>query len=336
VVSQSGCTVTLLDAVDHRVLTVLSMAAEPHELCFDPEHRLLYCTHTYHGGFYDSNEGRNTLVTVIDPDAGKTVEVLDLSPEHGPHGMALDAARRLLYISVEAGPAGTGGVVVLDTNTRRVLRRIDTFAPGPHWFAIDPDGTRGYAANKEAPFVTVVDLASGALKGKISVPGSEGIAVSPDGSTVAVAAPKYNESPVDPGVRLIDTRTGAIVRTLRTEFAVVPVHWTVTGLLLIGEAPPAPEPVDGAGDTHRGRLSVWAGRSAATMKHVGAVDVGANPLNVISSPDGGRCYVSAVVGSTLSAVDLRRPTRPTVLDTLDIPRAEDWGAHGLAYLPAPA
>ena len=87
VVSQSGPTVTLFDAVDHSVREVLTVAPEPHELCFDAEHRLLYCSHAYHAGYYDANDGRNHLLTVIDPDSGKIVEVIDLSPEHGPHAL---------------------------------------------------------------------------------------------------------------------------------------------------------------------------------------------------------------------------------------------------------
>ena len=320
VVNQGGSTVTLLDAVDHRVVAVLAVPAEPHELCFDPAHRLLYCTSAYHHGHYDENDGRNHQVTVIDPDDGEIVEVLDLSPEHGPHGLALDAERGLLYVSVEAGPAGPGGVVVLDTATRRVLRRISTEAPGPHWFVTDPDGVHGYAANKEAPFVTVVDLATGDLVAKVAVPGSEGIAAGPDGSVVAVAAPKADgRSAAEPGVRLIDTRTAEVVRTLPTEHLVVPVHWTATGLLLAGELG------DGAG-----RLSVWAGSSPVSVEPVGQVEVGAFPLTIRSSPDGTRVYVAAVFGSTVTVLDVGNPARPEVLDTLEIPHA-----HGLAYIPAP-
>jgi DNA-binding beta-propeller fold protein YncE len=319
VVNQGGSTVTLLDAVDHRVQAVLAVPAEPHELCFDAGHRLLYCTSAYHHGHYDENDGRNHQVTVIDPDAGEIVEVLDLSPEHGPHGLALDAARGLLYVSVEAGPAGPGGVVVLDTATRRVLRRINTEAPGPHWFVTDPDGVHGYAANKEAPFVTVVDLATGDLVAKVAVPGSEGIAAGPDGSVVAVAAPKADgRSAAQPGVRLIDTRTAEVVRTLPTEHPVVPVHWTAKGLLLAGELG------DGVG-----RLSVWAGSSPVSVELVGQAEVGAFPLTIRSSPDGTRVYVAAVFGSTVTVLDVGNPARPAVLDTLEIPHA-----HGLAYISA--
>ena len=344
VVSQSGPTVTVLDAVSHTVQTVLAPAPEPHELCFDAEHRLLYCTSTYHSGYYDANEGRNHLLTVIDPDAGKIIEVIDLSPEHGPHGLALDPTRRLLYVSVEAGPGGGGGVVVLDTTTRRVLRRIDTLAPGPHWFAIDPNGERGYAANKEAPFVTVVELATGAVLDKIAVPGSEGIAVSPDGSTVAVAAPKNNVGHLaaEPGIRLISTSTHEVVWTLPTEYAVVPVHWTSTGLLLTGEVPPAAQRIDmnageyfRAADMPAGRLTVWAGQAPSPMPPLGTVEVGASPLTITSTPDGGRAYISAVFGSTVTVVDLADPAEPTVLDSIAVPHTDAPGAHGLAYIPAP-
>ncbi|EWM13459.1 hypothetical protein [Kutzneria sp. 744] len=333
VVSQGACTVALLDAVDHGVRTVLTVPAQPHELLFDAEHRLLYCTSTYHDGYYDANAGRNHQLTVIDPDAGRIVEVLDLSPEHGPHGLALDAARRLLYVSVEAGPAGPGGVVVLDTVTRRVLRRIDTLAPGPHWFALDPGGEFGYATNKEAPYVTVVELATGTLVDKIPVPGSEGVSLSPDGSTLAVAAPKAGTPGAEPGVRLIDTGTGVIVRTLPTERFVIPVHWTSTGLLLAGELGPNGVKFD-PNPRPDGRLAVWAGPSPTAVEPVGSAPVGAGPLTLTSSPEGDRAYLAGIFDSTVTVIDLTVPPRPAVLDTLAIPRAGMAGAHGLAYIPA--
>ncbi|MDT8911924.1 YncE family protein [Amycolatopsis sp. PS_44_ISF1] len=343
VVSQSGPTVTLFDAVTHRAESVLEVPAQPHELCFDAEHRLLYCTSSYTDGYYDHNAGRAHQLTLIDPDTGRIVEVIDLSPEHGPHGLALDPVRRRLYVSVEAGPAGPGGVVVLDTTTRKVLRRIDTLAPGPHWFAIDPDGKLGYAANKEAPFVTVVELATGALAGRIPVSGSEGISVSPDGSTLAVAAPKadFSRRSTDPSLLLIDTGSGRITATLPTEFTVIPVHWTATGLLLAGEVRTPADlgtPLEGGifgPGVPGGRLTVWAGPTAAEVELVGTAEVGSLPLTLTSSPDGSRAYLAAIGSSTVTVVDLADPARPAVLDTLEVARAGEPGAHGLAYITGP-
>ncbi|SFS42632.1 YncE family protein [Saccharopolyspora flava] len=325
VVSQSGPTVTFFNAETHEVHGVLEVPAEPHELCFDPDQRLLYCTIAYRGGYYHANEGRATELVVIDPDERRIVQVVDLSPEHAPHGLALDRERGLLYVSVEEGPAGSGGLVVLDTATREVTGRIDTEAPGPHWFAITPDGRRGYAANKEAGFVSSVDLTTGAPH-RIPVPGSEGIAVSPDGAEIFVAAPYGGgEDRGTPGIRVIDTASDEVVRTIPADHQVFPVHVTSRGLLLTGEVRTSSDPV-AFGDQGAGLLSVHR-----DGQRIGQIDVGRLPLTIASSPDGHRAWVSAVSSSTVSVVDL---DDLSVVATLPIPRRGEPGAHGLAFIPA--
>lgn len=121
----------------------------------------------------------------------------------GRTGWALDPARGRPDVSVEGSPDRPGGVVVIDTQTRRPLGRIDTDAPGPHWFAIDPTGRTGCATNKEAPFASVVDLERGILTAKVEVPGSEGLAVAghwnpghrhPDGVRVSTSCPRGTSS----------------------------------------------------------------------------------------------------------------------------------------------
>ncbi|GAA0525517.1 putative surface layer protein [Saccharopolyspora subtropica] len=330
VVSQSGPTVVFHDADDFRFLGTVEVPAEPHELCFDPEHRLLYCSIAYRAGYYHANEGRARELVVIDPDARRVLEVIDLAPEHGPHGLALDGARGLLYISVEEGSAGPGGAVVLDTRTRKVTGRIDTEAPGPHWFAITPDGRRGYATNKEAPFVSAVDLETGRLLRRVPVPGSEGIAITPDGAQVCVATPYgdfRNPLRAQTAIQLIDTATNEVVRTIPTEHRVFPVHCTSTGLLLAGGLRMS-DGESALGAQQPGVLWIFAVDSGELL---GSVDVGCFPLTITSSPDGTRGYVAAVVSSTVSVVDLESHE---TLATLQISRSGEPGAHGLAHIPA--
>ncbi|MFJ9468540.1 YncE family protein [Streptomyces caniferus] len=335
VVSQSGPTVSFFDAATDRQLGTVEVLAEPHELCFDPTQRLLWCTTAYHSGYYHANSGRRTELTVIDPDTRRIVEVVDLAPEHGPHGLALDTARRRLYVSVEGSADRPGGVVVIDTATRRPLGRIDTDAPGPHWFAIDPAGRTGYATNKEAPFVSVVDLERGVLTAKAEVPGSEGLAVSADGTHVFVASPyagSFSAAEERPptGIRVIDARTASVVDTLPTEDIILPVHLTSTGKLLAGEVRTAPDPASRLGRHAPGRLTVF---SADTRKQLGAVEVGHCPLTITSSPDGRIAYVSCVASSTVDIVDLETLEG---LARLDIAKRGEPGAHGLAYVPRAA
>ncbi|MFD0271668.1 YncE family protein [Streptomyces sp. NPDC127106] len=335
VVSQSGPTVSFFDAASDRYLGNVQVPAEPHELCYDPTQRLLWCTLTYHSGYYHANGGRRTELAVIDPDSRRIVEVVDLAPEHGPHGLALDTVRGRLYVSVEGAQDRPGGVVVIDTGTRRPLGRIDTDAPGPHWFAIDPAGRTGYATNKEAPFVSVVDLERGLLTAKVDVPGSEGLAVSADGAYAFVAAPYGNfsgsaeERPAT-GIRAIDPRTASVVDTLPTDDVVLPVHLTSTGRLLAGELRMTADPGAQLGRHAPGRLTVFC---ADTRKQLGGVEVGLFPLTITSSPDGRLGYVACVVSSTVDIIDLETLER---LARLDIAKLGEPGAHGLAYVPRPA
>ncbi|MFE9410648.1 YncE family protein [Streptomyces sp. NPDC006704] len=336
VVSQSGATVSFFDVASDQHLDTVEVTCSPHELCFDPTERLLWCTTAYESGYYHANSGRRTELTVIDADTRRIVEVIDLAPEHGPHGLALDTTRRRLYVSVEGSADRPGGVVVIDTGTRRPLGRIDTDAPGPHWFVTDPSGRTGYAANKEAPFVSVVDLERGVLTAKVEVPGSEGIAVSPDGAHVYVAAP-YGGS-FEPGaaerpptgIRVIDARTHAVVATLPTEDIVLPVHMTSTGKLLVGEMRGAFDPASALGRHAPGGLTVF---SAGAHQRLGQLEVGLCPLTISSSPDGRIGYVACVASSTVDIVDLDTLRG---IGRLDIAKRDDAGAHGLAYIPRPA
>ncbi|WP_116210371.1 YncE family protein [Streptomyces olivoreticuli] len=330
VVSQTGPTVTFFDAVTHERLDVLEVPSQPHELCFDPDRRLLYCACTYVAGYYHAHQGRARQIAVVDVDARAVVDTIDIGPDHAPHGLALDRARHRLYVSVEATADGPGAVLVLDTRTHKPVGRIPLMADGPHWFAITPDGRRGYSTNKEAPFVSVVDLERDEFVGRVAVPGSEGLAVSPDGTQVFVAALKgdFGDGPAEPpGVRVIDVATGRTVRTLPTGGVVFPVHTTATGAVLAGELRMA----GGGGSLGAqtdGVLTVFA---PGTLEVAGQVEVGRFPLTIASSPSGAVAYVSNVLSSTVTVVDVERLR---VITTLEVDRAGEAGAHGLAYIPA--
>ncbi|MEU7552815.1 YncE family protein [Streptomyces sp. NPDC044571] len=331
VASQSGSTVTFFDAADFRRLAVLEVPNEPHELCFDPVRRRLYATITYRSGYYHANGGRAHELVVIDPDRRRILDIVDLAPERAPHGIALDPSGDLLWVSVEAHGAEEGALVALDADSLKPVRRLPVGAPGPHWFALTPDGSRAYSANKEAPFLSVVDIASGGPAARIEVPGSEGIAASRDGRFVYAAAPKGDftvTGPVpDAGVRVIDTATGALVRTHRTDGLVFPVHVTATDLVLAGELRMRAGG-SGLGEQAPGLLHVY-GKDGAER---GRVEVGAFPLTITSSPDGRYGYVAAVSSSTVTVVDL---ARMEAVATLHVDRAGEPGAHGLAHIPAP-
>ncbi|MFJ8645557.1 YncE family protein [Streptomyces sp. NPDC093546] len=329
VVSQSGPTVTFFDAVTYERLGEVAVPREPHELCFDAARRRLYCTITYRSGYYHANTGRARELVVIDPDERRVVDIVDLAPEWAPHGVALDPAGELLWLSVEAYGSEEGALVALDAQSLKPVRRVPVGAPGPHWFVLTPDGRRAYTANKEAPFVSVVDVRSGALVDRVEAPGgSEGIAVSGDGRYVYAAGPKGTfggEPAADAGVRVIDTSTGAVVRTLPAEGLVFPVHTTSTGLVLAGELR-VTAGGSALGAQGPGLLHVYDG-----FEERARLEVGAFPLTITSSPDGRYGYVAAVTSSTVTVVDLEARA---VVTMLEVGRPGEPGAHGLAYVPS--
>ncbi|MFE0104933.1 YncE family protein [Streptomyces sp. NPDC059009] len=334
VIAQNSSRLRFIDTLDRHTLADVELPAQPHEVLHDADRQVLYCTSTYRSGFYDRPGPRAHELTVVDARTRRIVDTIDLAPEHAPHGLALDAARGLLYVSVEAGPAGDGAVVVVDVDRRTVLERINSRAPGPHWFAITPDGTKGYATNKEAPFVSVVDLVERRLAGTIDVAGSEGLAFTPDGSHVVIATPKLalGAAPAAaPNLSVFDTATDALVRTLPLPGPAVPVHITADGTLLAGQIRFA-APL-GAGDVPRplpGRVHIFsAGTDAGTFVPRGSVEVGPLPLTINSSPDAAFAYVSNTGGSTVTVIDLE-------LDKAagDIPIGAESGPHGLACVPS--
>ena len=204
-------------------------------------------------------------------------------------------------------------------------------APGPHWFALTPDGRRAYSANKEAPFVSVADLETGELLESIAVPGSEGIDISPDGRHVYVAAPKGDYRPG----RCPERGSGSSTRQSAGPYGHsppttwFPVYTTSQGLLLAGELR-VTAGSDGAslGAQQGGVLHI----SDAEGEPLGRLPVGAFPLTITSSPDGRLGYVAAILDSTVTVVDL---AEMKVVTTLEVEHEGESGAHGLAYIPAP-
>ncbi|WP_405651827.1 hypothetical protein [Streptomyces sp. RK9] len=106
VVCQSGPSVSFFDAASDRCLGSVETLAQSHELCFDPQRRLLWCTMTYRSGFYYANTGRRTELTVIDPDTRRVVEVVEI--------VDLETLRPLTRLRHRAfGDAGAHGLAYI-------------------------------------------------------------------------------------------------------------------------------------------------------------------------------------------------------------------------------
>ncbi|WP_146166741.1 YncE family protein [Streptosporangium nondiastaticum] len=340
VIGQNTHRLHFLDAAGHREIAAVELPPKPHEVLYDADRQVLYCVSTYRSGFYGHHGPRAHELVIVDARTHHVIDTVDVSPEHAPHGLALDSARGLLYVSVEAGPVGEGGVLVVDVDRRAVVERIGTRAPGPHWFAVTPDGTKGYATNKEAPFISVVDLKARRLTGTIPVGGSEGVAVTPDGRYVVAATPMLalrGAPAAPPCLSVFDTATDTLQHTIPLPGPAVPVHITSDGTLLVGEVRFVPAQGDaGAPRFLPGRVHIFA---AGTFEPLGSVDAGPMPLTIGSSPDAAVAYVSNGGGSTVTTISLAdgKATGEIAIGSEgdgDSDNGSGSGPHGFAYVPA--
>jgi YVTN family beta-propeller protein len=96
-------------------------------------------------------------------------------------------------------------VAVIDRKTNKVVEAIDSGSTNGHRLIISPDGKRLFTENEEDATVSVIDLTTRKLLGKIKTPRPlAGIAISADGETVVAV------DDVQPTLFLIDTEAGAV------------------------------------------------------------------------------------------------------------------------------
>ncbi|WP_406231210.1 YncE family protein [Nocardia sp. NBC_01009] len=169
------------------------------------------------------------------------------------------------------------------------------------------------------------------------MPGSESLAPSADGALLFVATPVMGIPP-DPAasyaVQVIDVGTDAVVDTISALAAPCPVHVTANSLL-VGQWRFG----DVGSPLRAGLLSIYDAISFAPLDRI---EVGAGPINIVSTPDGALGFVSNLQSGTVSVVDI---DNAAVTATLEVDRGNDLpldrsipnqNAHGMAYIPAVA
>ncbi|GHO92674.1 putative surface layer protein [Reticulibacter mediterranei] len=199
--------VQFFDGETYDVLATIKTLPQPHEICLTADKTRAYISIAYRAGWYGFDVGKGHELIVLDLEQRKIAEVIDLSPDFGPHGLALDEQRGLLYITCESRG---GCVLVMDEQTHVVLDAIPTEAPGPHWLVLLEHGKKIYTANKETPYISVIDTERRELVDKIPLPhGSEQIVVQPGTGLVYLCDDK------EPLIHVIDPTSDTCVDQIR-------------------------------------------------------------------------------------------------------------------------
>jgi YVTN family beta-propeller protein len=206
-VDKMGGKVLFLNPATYATETVLDgFPRTVHELLVVPETSLAYVP-IFGDGIHGRNPNPGHLLCVIDLDKRERVGDIDLRPYIAPHTLKL-GPDGLIYITCE----NSAVVAVIDRKTHKVVDAIESGSTNGHRLIIAPDGRRLYTENEEDSTVSVIDLASRRLLGKIETPRAlAGIAISADGGTVVAV------DDAEPTLFLIDTARGAVMRTVPLE-----------------------------------------------------------------------------------------------------------------------
>jgi YVTN family beta-propeller protein len=307
VACKSEFQLALVDPATEKVLVKLPTGRGPHEVAVSPDGRTAYVSNfgrysVYPAGDTEHDKASNTI-TVIDLVGRKVAATFDLGTHTGPHGMTVSHDGKLVWATTETPQA----VLELDSATGKILHVWNTTQERSHMIVATPKETKFYVTNTVSGSVSVIDRSTGEAKVIVTGPGTEGIAISPDGKEVWAA------SRTDAKISIIATATDTIVASFpsggkspkRMDFTPDGSEVWVTN--------------SGSGET-----TVFDARARKLLASIPTLK---DPSGVSISPDGRHAYVTNSAANVLTFVDVA--TRK-VLNTMPVGTDPDgiaWSAR---------
>lgn len=210
VVCKSDFNLTLVDPATQKVLAKLQTNRGPHEVAVSPDGRTAYVSNFGRYSVYPAgdtlHDKAGNSITVVDLVERKVKATFDLDTHSGPHGMIVSHDGKLLWATSETPQA----VLEIDAGTGKILHVWNTNQVRSHMIVTPPDESKFYVTNTVSGSVSVVERSTGVVKILATGPGTEGIAISPDGKEVWAA------SRTDAKISVISTATDAIVASFPT------------------------------------------------------------------------------------------------------------------------
>jgi YVTN family beta-propeller protein len=205
VVCKSDFQLALVDPATEKVLGRLPTGLGPHEVAVSPDGRTAYVSNfgrysVYPAGDTAHDKAGNTI-TVIDLVDRKVKATWDLDTHTGPHGMTVSHDGKLLWATSETPQA----VLEIEASSGKILHVWNTTQVRSHMIVTTPNESKFYVTNTVSGSVSVIDRKTGEVKVLATGPGTEAIAISPDGKEVWAA------SRIDAKISVISTATDAIV-----------------------------------------------------------------------------------------------------------------------------
>jgi DNA-binding beta-propeller fold protein YncE len=204
VTAKSADKVQFFDAATLVRTGEIDMPASTHEMILSKDGAQVFAT-VYGGGIFGKNRNPDRRIAVIDLASKSLTGMIDVGADFAPHGIMLDADGAI-WSTGELGEC----LLAIEPGTGKVERIA--LGGKPHWVAISHAAGKVFASFKANEFAAVLDRCTRIPIDRIRVPGlAEGLAVTPDGETVFLAAHLTAEFYV------IDARSHTIRKTVTIE-----------------------------------------------------------------------------------------------------------------------
>jgi YVTN family beta-propeller protein len=291
VVRKSADALDFIDPGSGLRLASVPLGRAPHEISVSPDGRLAAVSN------YGTREQPGSTLSIVDLEQPRELRRIELAPHARPHGVAWYAADR---IAVTA--EGSGHLLIVDPLAGRIESAIATGQDVSHMLVVSRDGLRAYVTNIGSGTTTAIDLAARRKLGDVATGGgSEGLALTPDGRELWVAARD------DGHVAVVDTKSLAVTAMLPLQGMPIRLAITPDGATALATCARSGELVafDVAMHSERARRRIHLPASQDTQGRPFARMAPGSPapVGLLLSPDGRSAFVAATLGDGIAHFD---------------------------------
>jgi YVTN family beta-propeller protein len=298
VLNKAESELAIVDPGTLKVVAKVKTGPIPHEVAVSADGKIAVTTN------YGA-ERNGTTLSVIDLDAQKEIQRVELKDLVGPHGIAY--FRGKFYFTAE----GSRMIGRYDAAANRVDWTRASGQEGTHMLVPTADGKAFYTANIRSNSVSEIVFDSQGEGSTITnIPvgkGPEGIDISPDGKEVWAA------NSGDGTVSVIDTATKKVVTTI------------AVGTKRSNRLKFAP---DGTfvliSDLDGGDVLVVAAAMRRVLVHIERGKEGRSAEGILMQPDGKRAFVALSADDKVAVVDLKKLEVTKTFETGKEPDGMAW------------
>ncbi len=313
VLNKDGASASLIDRATGKEVKRLGVGLGPHEVTVSPDGRTAVVAN------YGAQQNGHTL-SVIDLPSQEVTKVIDLEQYHRPHGIMYLPDGQRVVVTVE----NEQKLLIVNIETGKVEKAIDTGARGSHMVAIGAHAKHAFVANMGSNSVSVIDLESGRRVAEV-VTGeqTEGIDASPNGREIWTSNRReHSLSIIDAGSLEVVAKIECAEFPIRLKFTpdgkYVFVSNAVSGDVAIIDATTRQE-------VKRLKMPFEIDDDANDQPGA-ALRRGTVPIGIVIPPDGKHAYVANSNVHRVTVIDI---------ETLEIVGEFNAGERpdGLAYSP---